>query len=190
MAKKKDTEDHSLFPNALKEADVKDKSKPAEMVDEVSAHKESSEPKIDVEFSDYIVVVDDSAPNLIIVSGILKKFGIGSLQFKDGVLALDYLKKAQKEELAKIKAVFSDYLMPNLDGLGLLREVRKDEILKHLPFLILTSNADKKLILEARALAINGFIIKPITTVMIAEKISALFPGRIAFTNPIKASGT
>jgi two-component system chemotaxis response regulator CheY len=122
-----------------------------------------------------VIVAEDSDPNRQILCLLLRKLGFAVLEFKDGALAWDAL---QANDGRKIVAVVSDLMMPNMDGLELLRRVRNDEKWATLPFVLVTAVSDKDYVFEAKNLKVDGYILKPVTYKRVSDKMQALFPGR------------
>ncbi len=126
--------------------------------------------------AEWIIVVDDSPANLTIICGVLNKLGFGTISYRDGQQALSGLEGLSEERRLKVRAIFSDLMMPNLDGLALLREVRRSEKTAKLPFVMVTSSKERDKIAEAANLKINGYLLKPITATTITDTITHLFP--------------
>lgn len=125
---------------------------------------------------EYIVVAEDSPPNRTIIVLLLRKLGFRVIECVDGELAW----KALEENRGKnIVAVISDLMMPGMDGLELLRRVRGDEKYAGLPFVLVTAVSDKDYIFEAKALKVNGYILKPVTYKRVSAKLQELFPTKI-----------
>lgn len=122
---------------------------------------------------EYIVVAEDSPPNRTILTLLLKKLGFKVLECEDGQLAWSVI-QANRDK--NIVAVVSDIMMPNLDGLGLLRKIRNDDQFGELPFVFVTAVSEKDYIFEAKSLHVNGYILKPVTYKRVAQKIQELFP--------------
>jgi two-component system chemotaxis response regulator CheY len=125
--------------------------------------------------AEYVVVAEDSTPNRTILVLLLKKMGYGVFECVDGAAAWSVLEQNTKK---KIVAVISDIMMPNMDGLELLRRVRNEEKFKELPFLLVTAVSDKDYIFEARQLNVNGYILKPVTFQRVSTKMQEIFPDR------------
>jgi CheY-like chemotaxis protein len=138
----------------------------------------SSDISADAEPEDWIVVVDDSPSNLSIICGVLNKLGFGTVSYRDGQLALDGMASLRQDRREKICAIFSDLMMPRMDGIALLREVRKSDKTRLLPFVIVTSSTEKSTITEALSLKISGYLLKPITAKTITDTVLHLFPNR------------
>ena len=88
---------------------------------------------------------------------------------EDGVIALKTLKSQ------KIDLVVSDWNMPNMTGLELLKAVRADEDLKATPFLMVTAEAKKENIIEAAQAGASGYVVKPFTAATLDEKLKKIF---------------
>ena len=71
--------------------------------------------------------------------------------------------------------VISDYNMPKLDGLGLLRAIRAHPPIQKTPFIMLTGRADKELVQRAVQFGVNNYLVKPFTVATLKEKIEAVF---------------
>jgi CheY-like chemotaxis protein len=123
---------------------------------------------------EYIVVAEDSPPNRTVLVLLLKKFGFNVLECNDGDAAW---KALQHNRDKRIVAVISDLMMPNMDGLELLRRVRNDEQgLAQLPFVLVTAVSDKDYIFEAKNLKVDGYILKPVSYQRVSTKLKELFP--------------
>jgi two-component system chemotaxis response regulator CheY len=111
-------------------------------------------------------VVDDFATMRSIVSKLLKQFGATHIdEAEDGVAALAKLRSSNFD------FVVSDWNMPNMTGIELLRAVRGDPKLKHLPVLMVTAEARKENIIEAAQAGANGYIVKPFTAAVMEENL-------------------
>jgi len=86
----------------------------------------------------------------------------------DGAMAL------QKLRSGVFDFVISDWNMPNMTGIELLRAVRADPALKHLPVLIITAEAKKENIIEAAQSGASGYIVKPFTAATLDEKLTKI----------------
>jgi two-component system, chemotaxis family, chemotaxis protein CheY len=116
------------------------------------------------------LVVDDFSTMRRIVRNLLKELGFSNvIEAEDGV---DALRKLRAESF---DFVVSDWNMPNMTGIDLLREIRKDEALKHLPVLMVTAEAKKENIIEAAQAGASGYVVKPFTSVTLDEKLKKIF---------------
>ena len=117
-----------------------------------------------------ILVVDDSATMRKIVINSLKELGYTNVvEAGGGLEALDLLKEIS------IDFVVTDWNMPDLTGIELLRNIRADEFLGRLPVLMVTAEAKKESVIEAVKAGVNNFIIKPFTTQIMEQKIMQIY---------------
>lgn len=115
------------------------------------------------------LVVDDFSTMRRIVRNLLKELGFTNVdEAEDGVIALQKLKSADFD------FVVTDWNMPNMTGIELLRAIRGDETLKHLPVLIVTAEAKKENIVEAAHAGASGYVVKPFTAATLDEKINKI----------------
>ncbi len=120
-----------------------------------------------------ILVVDDFATMRRIVKNILKQLGYENiLEADDGASALEVLKRE------KIQFIISDWNMPQMSGIELLKTVRATEAWKDLPFLMVTAEGQKENVIEAVKNRVNNYIIKPFTPETLMEKINKIFEGK------------
>lgn len=124
---------------------------------------------------EYVVVAEDSPPNRTILVLLLKKLNFKVIECDDGQVAWDMMNKNRDKNII---AVISDMMMPNLDGLGLLRRVRGDDQYAKLPFVFVTAVSEKDYIFEAKSLHVDGYILKPVTYKRVAQKVQDLFPNK------------
>lgn len=112
------------------------------------------------------LIVDDFSTMRRIVRGLLKEIGYNNCEeAEDGVDALSKLK------LAKYDFVVSDINMPNMTGFELLKAIKEDPNLKHLPVLMVTAEARKEDIVLAAQSGAAGYIVKPFTKATLEEKV-------------------
>lgn len=112
------------------------------------------------------LVVDDFSTMRRIVCNLLKDSGFTeSEEAEDGQAALTKLRNGHFD------FVISDINMPNLGGMQLLAEIKKDPKLKHIPVLMVTAEARKEDILLAAQLGAAGYVLKPFTKAILEEKV-------------------
>ena len=112
------------------------------------------------------LVVDDFSTMRRIVRGLLKEMGCDHAEeAEDGAVALAML-KAQKFDF-----VVTDINMPNMNGFDLLKAIKADDTLKHLPVLMVTAEARKEDIVMAAQIGAAGYIVKPFTKATLEEKV-------------------
>jgi two-component system chemotaxis response regulator CheY len=117
-----------------------------------------------------ILIVDDFSTMRQIVKKSLKQLGFHNItEAVDGADAL------QKLKIEEYKFIVSDWNMPNMMGIDLLKAVRSDENLKSIPFLMVTAEAEKDNIIEAAKSGVSQYIIKPFTVDSLQQKMEAIF---------------
>lgn len=117
-----------------------------------------------------ILVVDDFATMRRIVKGVLKKLGFKNIiEAENSKTALSKLKKED------VGLVISDWNMPEMTGLELLKAVKTEEKFKDLPFIMLTAEGQKDCVIEAVKAGVTNFIVKPFTPDTLKEKLNAVF---------------
>ena len=115
------------------------------------------------------LVVDDFSTMRRIVRGLLKEMGCNNAEeAEDGAVALAML-KAQKFDF-----VVSDIEMPNMNGFDLLKAVKADDSLKHIPVLLITAEARKEDIVLAAQSGAAGYVVKPFTKATLEEKVQKI----------------
>jgi two-component system chemotaxis response regulator CheY len=117
-----------------------------------------------------VLVVDDQQTMRSLV-----RSGLQQLGFKDIRECADGEDGLRAMLTAKSHRIISDYNMPRLDGLGLLRAVRAHEPIRGTAFIMLTGRADKELVQRAVQFGVNNYLVKPFTVATLKEKIEAVF---------------
>ncbi len=117
-----------------------------------------------------ILVVDDMSTMRRIVKNILKQLGFSNMEEAEN----------GQEALQKLRAqpfgfVVSDWNMPVMPGIEMLRAIRADETLKHIPVLMVTAEAQKENLIEAIQAGVNNYVVKPFTAETMQEKINKIF---------------
>ncbi|WP_006461102.1 chemotaxis response regulator CheY [Thiomicrospira aerophila] len=117
-----------------------------------------------------ILVVDDFSTMRRIVKNLLKELGFNDFdEADDGATAWPMV------QTGKYDFIVSDWNMPKMTGIELLRRVRADQQLKDTPFLLITAEAKRSQILEAAQAGVDGYIVKPFTATTLNEKIEKIF---------------
>jgi len=120
-----------------------------------------------------ILVVDDFSTMRRIIKGLLHDLGYAKVtEADDGNTALPLLKAGNFDFL------ITDWNMPGMPGLELLKQVRADSRLAKLPVLMLTAEAKREQIVEAAQAGVSGYVIKPFTAATLKEKIDKIFPAK------------
>ncbi|MBT0394989.1 chemotaxis response regulator CheY [Morganella morganii subsp. morganii] len=116
------------------------------------------------------LVVDDFSTMRRIVRNLLKELGYNKIEeAEDGVDALEKIRSGQ------IDFVVADWNMPNMDGLELLKTIRADDALKHIPVMMVTAEAKKENIIAAAQAGASGYVVKPFTAAILEEKLNKVF---------------
>jgi two-component system, chemotaxis family, chemotaxis protein CheY len=127
-----------------------------------------------------VLVVDDFPTMRRIVKNLLKQLGFENIdEAEDGAQALGKLK------VGGYGLVVSDWNMPVMEGIDLLKQVRADESLKMIPFLMVTAEAEKDKVITAIKAGVDNYVVKPFTAEVLKEKLE-----KIADKKPsLKAGG-
>uniref|UniRef100_A0A914YE08 Response regulatory domain-containing protein n=4 Tax=cellular organisms TaxID=131567 RepID=A0A914YE08_9BILA len=105
-----------------------------------------------------------------IIKNLLKDLGYENVdEAEDGQMGLEKLRNGNFE------FVVSDWNMPNLDGLEMLKQIRADANLSSLPVLMVTAEAKKENIIAAAQAGANGYVVKPFTAATLEEKLNKIF---------------
>ena len=117
-----------------------------------------------------ILVVDDFATMRRIVKNILRQLGLNNVvEADDGTTAWEVLNKDN------IDFIISDWNMPQMSGIELLRKVRASEEYADIPFLMVTAEAQQENIIEAVQAKVSNYIVKPFTPDTLGQKIDKIF---------------
>ncbi|GAB4296328.1 MAG: chemotaxis response regulator CheY [Methylophaga sp.] len=117
-----------------------------------------------------ILIVDDFSTMRRIIKNLLRDLGFNNTQeADDGTTALPIL------QTGTIDFLITDWNMPGMQGIDLLKAVRADEKLSTLPVLMVTAETKREQIIEAAQAGVNGYIVKPFTAATLKEKIEKIF---------------
>ncbi len=118
-----------------------------------------------------VLVVDDFLTMRRIVKKILRDLDFQNIiEAEDGTAAVDVL------NTNKVDLIVSDWNMPKMTGLELLKHVRENEQTKDIPFLMVTAEAQKENIVEAVKAKVSNYIVKPFTAATLEEKLAKIIP--------------
>ncbi len=116
-----------------------------------------------------ILVVDDFATIRNVVKGLLKEIGFEKIdQADDGDVALEMMKQKPYQLL------ITDWHMPKMNGIDLLKIIRAEEGLKNIPVLILTAESKKEQIIEAAQAGANEYLLKPFNVETLNMKLKKI----------------
>ncbi len=117
-----------------------------------------------------VLVVDDFSTMRRIVKNLLRDLGFTNIQeADDGSTALPMLQGGDFD------FVVTDWNMPGMQGIDLLKAIRADSSLSHIPVLLITAEAKKEQIIMAAQAGVNGYIVKPFTAGTLKTKIDKIF---------------
>lgn len=117
-----------------------------------------------------ILVVDDFSTMRRIVKNQLRELGFSNVtEADDGRTALQVLKSS------RIDFVVTDWNMPDVTGLELLKVMRSDDAMKSIPVLMVTAEAKREQIVEAAQAGVNGYVVKPFAAETLKDKIQRIF---------------
>lgn len=117
-----------------------------------------------------ILIVDDFSTMRRIIKNLLRDLGFTNTQeADDGITAMPMLKGGDFDFLV------TDWNMPGMSGIDLLKQVRLDANLASLPVLMVTAEAKRDQIIEAAQAGVNGYVVKPFTAQVLKEKIEKIF---------------
>ena len=123
-----------------------------------------------LEKSAKVMVVDDFSTMRRILKNILKQLGYENIEeAEDGAQAFNNLQSGGAD------FIVTDWNMPNMNGLELLKAVRADGSLKEVPVLMVTAEAEKENIIAAVEAGVSNYIVKPFTAETLKEKIDKIF---------------
>lgn len=119
-----------------------------------------------------ILIVDDYKTMLRIIRNLLKQLGFENVdEATDGTNALSKLRDKDYE------LIISDWNMEPMTGLQLLKEVRSDERMKGMPFIMITAESKSENVLSAKEAGASNYIVKPFNAETLKSKISAVMGG-------------
>ncbi len=122
-----------------------------------------------------VLVVDDYNTMRRIIRNLLSQIGYHDVdEAEDGSSALAKLRRGS------YGLVISDWNMEPMTGYELLKEVRADEKLKHLPFIMVTAESKTENVVAAKKAGVNNYIVKPFNAATLEQKINAILPGKAA----------
>ncbi|ART83392.1 response regulator [Oceanisphaera profunda] len=117
-----------------------------------------------------ILIVDDFSTMRRIIKNLLRDLGFNNtFEADDGLTALPMLKNSDFD------FVVTDWNMPGMQGIDLLKAIRADEKLKHMPVLMVTAEAKREQIIAAAQAGVNGYVVKPFTAGTLKEKLEKVF---------------
>jgi two-component system chemotaxis response regulator CheY len=117
-----------------------------------------------------ILIVDDFSTMRRIIRNLLRQLGFNNIvEADDGCSAITVLKQGG------IELLVTDWNMPKTPGIALLKHVRADPALNHIPVLMVTAEASREQIIEAAEAGVNGYVVKPFSAKTLEQKIHRIF---------------
>lgn len=122
-----------------------------------------------------ILVIDDFKTMRKIITNVLKSLNLENVvESEDAADALPIIESA-KQSSQPFDLIISDWNMPKMKGIELLKKVRENPALANTPFLLVTAEAEQGNIVEAVKLGVSGYIVKPFSPAVLSEKLEAIY---------------
>ena len=119
------------------------------------------------------LIVEDSESMRHFIKNILKELGFKDLMIaSDGIEAKKILEESLQPESTRIDLIFCDWMMPKMSGIEVLKEVRSNQALKNIPFVMITTKKDPESIRQAIQEGVNDYVVKPFTANTLIEKVN------------------
>ncbi len=118
-----------------------------------------------------ILLVDDSLTMLMSMEGVLKRAGFDVKTVTDGASALTLVPQYSPD------LVITDLNMPNMDGISLIKELKKLPNMRFKPILMLTTESQQSKKVEAKAAGATGWLVKPVSPTDLTDVIKKVLPG-------------
>lgn len=121
------------------------------------------------------IVIDDFATMRKIVKKVLTELGYSSIdEAEDGAKALPMI-QASVAEGKPYKCIISDWNMPNMQGIDLLKACKADPKLAGIPFVLVTAEGEQKQIIEAAKAGVSDYVVKPFNAQTLKEKLQKVY---------------
>lgn len=121
------------------------------------------------------LIVDDFATMRKVVKKIFVELGYSDIQeAEDGKVALQLIQQAA-DGGAPFQCIVSDWNMPNMTGLELLKACKADPKLKEIPFMLVTAESEKEQIIEAARSGVSEYVVKPFNAATLKEKLTRVY---------------
>ncbi|MGE0631582.1 MAG: response regulator [Pseudobdellovibrionaceae bacterium] len=123
----------------------------------------------------YFIVIDDFRTMRVIVKKTLNQLGYSNIiEAEDGAQAFVIMQKAHADG-SPIQCVVSDWNMPNMSGLELLKKCRLDPNYKGVPFMLVTAENEQKQVIEAAKAGVSNYIVKPFSVTDFQTKLTQVY---------------
>ncbi len=121
------------------------------------------------------LIVDDFATMRKVVKKVLVELGYSDiLEAEDGKIALQLIQDAANSG-APFQCIVSDWNMPNMTGLELLKACKADPKLKETPFMLVTAESEKEQIIEAAKAGVSEYVVKPFNAATLKDKLTRVY---------------
>jgi len=121
------------------------------------------------------IVVDDFATMRKIIKKVLTELGYSNIdEAEDGAKALPMIQEAAKSGKG-YHCIISDWNMPNMQGIDLLKACKADGALKNTPFMLVTAEGEQKQIVEAAQAGVSDYVVKPFNAQTLKEKLQKVY---------------
>jgi two-component system, chemotaxis family, chemotaxis protein CheY len=120
-----------------------------------------------------VLVVDDQFSVRQMTRLALEKIGVRLIHEAENGQEAFNVATAQPLDL-----IISDFNMPEMDGIGLLRAVRGHQAIRKLPFILITGRGDRELVVKAAQAGVNNYVVKPFDEATLRQKMEAVL-GRL-----------
>ncbi len=122
-----------------------------------------------------ILIIDNTASMRKVVKSMLNQMGFKNIhEADDGATAWPLIEEGQKSN-EPVEFIISDWNMPKMNGLDLLKKIRESEDFKKLPFLMIAGEAEQGNVVIAVKAGVTNFIVKPFSAETLKEKIGKIF---------------
>ncbi len=122
-----------------------------------------------------IIIIDDMSTMRKVIKNMLGQMGFKNItEADDGATALPKIEEAYKNG-APFEFIISDWNMPKMSGLDLLKKLKEADHFKNTPFLMVTAEAEQSNVVIALKAGVSNFIVKPFSAVVLKEKIEKIF---------------
>ena len=122
-----------------------------------------------------ILVVDDMPAVRSIIRGMLEDFGATQIEeAEDGEQAIELIRERSAKGKPGFSLVVTDWLMPGIEGVDLVREIRSTPATRELPVLMITSQGQRHQWAEAQAAGVTGFVVKPFDELQLSRELSRI----------------
>jgi two-component system chemotaxis response regulator CheY len=119
-----------------------------------------------------VLIVDDSSTMRRIIGNVVQQLGVAKKDFdeaSDGVVAWTLLSKGQYD------VVLTDWNMPNMNGLELVKKIRSEGNHQKVPIIMITTEGGKREVITALKAGVNNYIVKPFGAPILKEKLDGVF---------------